>query len=73
MEASTPLAVLLRPGEYRAQRGHIFPSEGSLEWYTRTHSAALQRAGAIVKVGGRWFIHEQHFDDFVLTGGKVAA
>lgn len=72
-QAHNPLAALMRPSAYREQRSHIFPSDGSLEWFTRTHRAELQRAGALVEVGGRLFVHEQRFDDFVLTGGKVAA
>lgn len=73
MQASTPLAALMRPSAYRETRGHIFPSEGSLEWFARTHRDELRRFGALVEVGGRVFVHAQRFDEYVLNGGKVAA
>lgn len=71
MDSTSPLAALQRPGAYRAGREHVFPSDGSLEWFTRTNRAALQRAGALVKVGGIWYVNAPRFDAFVLNGGRV--
>jgi hypothetical protein len=74
MESMTsPLAALQRPHAYRVGREHVFPSAGSLDWYTRTHRDKLHRAGALVKVGGVWYVHAPRFDAFLLSGGRVAA
>jgi hypothetical protein len=71
METNPGLAALRRPTEYRSERTRIFPSDGSFEWYSRTHREQLVEAGAMIRVGGKWFVHAPRFDAFVLNGGRA--
>lgn len=72
-EQAHGLEALRRPEAYRAEREQIFPSDGSLEWYTRRHRRALEAAGALIRVGGRVFVHAPRFDEFVLDGGRASS
>ena len=69
----TTLSAVLTVQEYRAQRAHIYPSEGSIQWYLRQHRAALIEAGALLLIGGRHFVHADKFDTYILGAGSVAA
>jgi hypothetical protein len=73
MESTSPLAALKRPKDYRIGREHVFPSDGSLEWYMRARRPELERAGALVRVGGIWYVHAPRFDEYLLNGRRVAA
>ncbi|HRC38115.1 MAG TPA: hypothetical protein PK420_08610 [Rubrivivax sp.] len=69
----TTLAAVLPVTEYRAKRAHIYPSDGSIQWYMRQHRAALVEAGALLLIGGRHFIQADKFDAYVIGAGSVAA
>lgn len=71
MHEKTPLAALQRLSAYRRGREHVFPSDGTLEWFTRAQRAKLLQCGALVKVGGLWFVNAPKFDAFVLSGCRV--
>jgi hypothetical protein len=64
------LSDLLPLPEYREQRQHIFPSEGSLEWFVRQHRAELSDAGALVRVAAGTFAHAPKFDECVVKIGQ---
>lgn len=70
-----PRAVdhLKLPPQYRDTRQHMFPSEGSLQWYIRQHRDALVKSGAILIIAGRIQIHAERFDAYVIRQGKAAA
>lgn len=65
--------LLMLPQQYRSSRQHMFPSDGSLQWYVRRHRTALVSAGAILLIAGRTHIDEQRFDAFALEQGKQDA
>lgn len=67
------VAALVLRADYIAARPHIFPSEGSLEWYIRDHKTALIDSGAITLIRGRWLIDPAAFDAQVLKAGMTAA
>lgn len=71
---STPILFsLLTPSQYREGRERLFQSEGSLQWYVRQHRPALIEAGALLLHAGRWMIHPDHFDAYVMAAGASAA
>jgi hypothetical protein len=67
------LANLLPLASYREKRQHIFPSQGSLDWFLRTHRSKLARTGALLMLAGRWFVAPEEFDAYVLTVGAANA
>ncbi|MBS0448585.1 MAG: hypothetical protein JSR59_21900 [Proteobacteria bacterium] len=67
LQALVPLAV------YRQPREHIFPSQGSLDWYVRIHKSALVEAGALLLVGRTWHAHADRFDQAVIAISSKAA
>jgi hypothetical protein len=67
------VAQLVPLTEYREQRQHLFPSNGSLEWFVRKHRATLIEAGALLMIGGRHFAHPEKFDAYIPGAGKEAA
>ena len=71
MHEEPPLAALQRLSAYRRGREHVFPSDGTLEWFTRTQRAKLLQCGALVKVGGLWFVNAPKFDAYVMSGGRL--
>lgn len=71
MHDTPPLAGLQRYRTYRQGREHVFPSDGTLEWFCRTQRDKLTRCGALVKVGGLWFINAPKFDAYVMNGGRI--
>lgn len=70
---STNVADLVGLNAYRAARQHLFPSEGSLQWYLRRHRDRLIAAGALKLHAGRWLVHAPSFDAFVLELATAAA
>ena len=70
METTSPVDALRRPEVYRTEREQLFPSPGSFAWYTRQHRQQLESAGALIRVGGRLFVHQDRFDAFVLNGNR---
>ena len=71
--AGQALTALLTVAEFRAARAHIFPSEGSLQWYMRQNRLELIRAGALLVIAGRHFIQAEPFDAYVVSAGSAAA
>ena len=69
----TTLNSLRKLTAYRDQRGHIFQSTGSLQWFVRKHRQQLIETGALVLIAGQWHAHEQKFDACVLQAGALAA
>lgn len=71
--SAADLAALVSPAEYREPRQRLFPSVGSLQWYMRQHRTELVEAGALLMIAGRWTLHADAFDAYVLAAGKAAA
>ncbi|MBN8491156.1 MAG: hypothetical protein J0M00_06995 [Burkholderiales bacterium] len=67
------LSALLAPDEYRQARERLFASDGSFQWYVRRHKAALIDANALLMHAGRWWVHADKFDSFLLAAGAEAA
>jgi hypothetical protein len=67
------VAGLKSPDEYRADRAHIFPSPGSLEWFVRRHRERLIDKGALLVIAGRTQIDPSAFDQTVLEVGASEA
>lgn len=67
------LFSLLTPTQYREGRERLFQSAGSLQWYVRQHRTALIDAGALLLHAGRWLIHPDQFDAYVMATGASAA
>lgn len=59
--------------DYRRDRLHLFPSPESLRWYLRIHRPLLSQAGALLKLRGRFFIHAENFDGYVIEAAQSAA
>lgn len=71
---NTPILFsLLTPAQYREGRERVFQSDGSLQWYVRQHRAQLIDAGALLLHAGRWMVHPDQFDAYVLNAGASAA
>lgn len=51
---------------YCSARETLFPSEGALRWFIRTHRSGLVAAGALMKLRGRPLVHAEHFDRYVI-------
>jgi hypothetical protein len=58
---------------YRAPRQHLFPSEGSLQWFIRRQRERLIAAGALKLHAGRWLAHQASFDAVVIEVATAAA
>ena len=71
--SETKLSDLCALPTYRQQRENVFPSEGSLQWFVRTHRDDLVRRGALLMLAGQWRIHVERFDAYVLEAGQAAA
>jgi len=56
--------------QYREQRQHIFPSDGSLDWFMRRNRDALRAAGAYLVIGGRRHVQPDRFDAVVREVGS---
>jgi len=67
------LSAVLTVQQYQAQRAHVYPSEGSIQWYVRQHRAELVKAGALLLIAGRHFIQSEKFDAYVIGAGSTAA
>lgn len=67
------LFSLLTPAQYREGRERLFQSAGSLQWYVRQHRPALIDAGALLLHAGRWMVHPDQFDAYVMATGASAA
>lgn len=70
---SINLSSLVAVSHYREPRQHIFPSEGSLQWYIRRHRDALIACGALLMIAGRWQVNPEQFDTQVLSAGSAEA
>lgn len=62
MHETSAVDALKRPEQYRVSRAHLFPSEGSFEWYLRQNRDALTQQRALLRIGGRLFVHESRMD-----------
>jgi len=70
---STPSIPLQEPEDFRATRQHIFPSQGSFQWFLRQHRSELVEAGALGCPTGRWLVQPEAFDQAVMQIGKRRA
>lgn len=67
------LSQLRKPPAYRVERAHVFASDDSLLWFIRRNREQLQKAGALLTITGRTWIHPDRFDAFVLQVGASKA
>ena len=67
------LAQLAPPPEVQAENPHVFPSKGSMEWFVRQNYGQLAEHGALVKIGGRVYLHRVKFAACVLRIGQDEA
>ncbi|WP_427914830.1 hypothetical protein ACPWT1_07935 [Ramlibacter sp. MMS24-I3-19] len=67
------LSRLLLLDEYGATRTNVFPSKTSMTWFLRRHRSDLIASGALLMLAGRWFVHPDKFDAYVLDEGFRAA
>jgi hypothetical protein len=51
----------------------IFPSESSGNWFVRQHRTQLVELGALVKLGGRWFVDTVRFPAALRAIGERTA
>lgn len=70
---SDEITCLLTLPQYRDQRQHLFPSDGSLTWFIRRHRDALVKAGAYLMIAGRRQVNPARFDEMVLKVGAQDA
>ena len=71
MNEASPLLGLRTPSEYRSDgRSHIFPTQASLDWFTRQNSTRIYERGAILAPTGRKLINPAIFDQLVLEIGS---
>ena len=59
--------------KYASTPGALFPSEGSLRWFLRSHARALGMAGALVRIRGRQLIDVAPFEREVVEIGRQEA
>ncbi len=59
--------------EYQRSRAHLFPSIASMQWFVRSHRAALIAGDALVLVAGRYLVAPEAVDAFAMRAGKEAA
>ena len=64
------LSSLKSRDEYLAERGNIFPSSASLQWFLRTNRQLLVDADALHKPNGVLKIAPEQFDAVVLQVGR---
>lgn len=69
----SPLEELAPLQKYRETRQHIFPSEGSMQWWMRQHKTKAIAAGALLLIRGTWFAHSRKLDDMILAEGELEA
>ena len=64
-------AVLIAFDDYVAYRPHLFPKGAeSGKWFLRKHGRELVEAGALLRLGRRYMVLPQPFDDFVMRAGR---
>lgn len=64
-------AVLIAFDDYVAYRPHLFPKGAeSGKWFLRRHGRELVEAGALLRLGRRYMVLPQPFDDFVMRAGR---
>lgn len=72
-DSSAVVAALVEPEKFRAPaREHVFKSEQSLQWFMRRHRDALVKAGALVLLVGRWYVHPARFDAYLMASAAPA-
>lgn len=72
MDRSDVRDVVL-PSDYRSERQHIFQSKGSFDWFLRRHRAQLVARQALLLLAGRWMVHSERCDAYLLETGAAAA
>lgn len=70
---ASPLSGLLTLDEYQQQRDRLFNSLESLRWDIRKRRARLLEAGALLYIGGRYWINAPVYDETLLQDGRSAA
>ena len=73
MSTQALVAALQAPADYRNPREHLFPSQGSLDWFIRRERDRLVKAGALRLIAGRWMVAPEAFDLVVLEVGQQDA
>ena len=73
MNTQTLVSELQAPADYRTTRQHLFPSQGSLDWFIRRERGRLVKAGALRLIAGRWLVAPEAFDLMVLEVGQQDA
>lgn len=58
---------------YRADRVHLLPSRGSLQWLVRQHKDRLVQCGALLLIRGTWYVNARPFDAELLAIGQAEA
>ncbi len=49
-------STVANPDSWASRNHHLFPTETSFRWFLRRHRNRLTDAGALVRIGGRWFV-----------------
>ena len=74
MSQNIALNQLRTPKDYISDgRTHIFPSEGSLQWFIRKNKNLLIESSALLCPTGRTLIDANHFDEVVYAVGTIYA
>lgn len=71
--SASAVSALVSLLEFQEQRQRLFPSQGSLQWYLRSHKPGLVDAGALLMHAGKWWVSPAHFDQYILSAGAKAA
>jgi hypothetical protein len=68
-----PRTSLVLLWDWRASNQHLFPSDTSLRWHLRQHRNAYVKAGALLTIGGRFFVDPPRFEQTLRLVGAEAA
>ena len=69
-----PRSPLVSLWDWRASNQHLFPSDPSLRWHLRHHRAPYIDAGALLEIGGRFFVDAPKFESVLReVGSRIAA
>lgn len=69
----TKLEKLQQAEAFLQERGHIFRSRGSFDWFFRKYRQELTDAGAIIAVGGQRLLDPEAADRVIIEVGRRAA
>jgi hypothetical protein len=68
-----PLGELMPPREYIRIRQHVFPSEGSFDWFCRRNKDLVLRNGALAMPLGVKLVNAERMDATVREVGAARA